>query len=541
MNALPSLRDPHARPANPLSADALAGSGPAVLPPILWPCCGVLIAGAIGSGHHDAWATVAVFAMVVLLLAFVVRSAGAGIVAVTLFALAAGLFRAQPIAERAVIWPTGNVNAIRGTVGAWPVPHGQTVLAPVAVVGVRTDSGWQSATATLRGALPTYPPLNRGDTVVIGGIATLQRNWWRDADGSVYGQWARIEQRDDPATLTDARHRAITRFIAGIERHVRSPEADLTAGMLLGEKAILDAPTRDALNATGTTQHVVISGWNISIVIGLFAALGRSISSRRRRVWALAALATVVVYTFAVGADLSVVRAAVMGGATLVAPLVGRRADPLVWLALACAAMTLIDPTVTHDLSFLLSCTATFGVLVIAPWLAEIARRTRAGRFYPRVTELSAVAVAAYLMTEPIILHAFGRVSLISPIVNIIVEPLVPVIMGFGFITALLSFIPIPFLADVAGLCTALPAWSFLRIISVAGALPMSAVQLPQPGFSIIALAYALPSCIACRTCWPVPGVRAGSITLRKTEAALYTLCFLGTLIVALAFAAWLQ
>jgi len=487
-----------------------------------------------------AWVAVTVFATAIGLLAVVARSAGVGRVAITLLALAAVLFRAQPIAERTVIWPTENTNAVRGTVETWPSPNGETVRTPVTIVAVRTKRGWQFATATLRATLPAYPPLNRGDVVVIGGIATLHRNAWPDADGALYGQWMRIERRDDPSSLTDIRYRAVTRFIAGIERHVRSPEAGLTAGMLLGEKTVLDAPTRDALNATGTTQHVVISGWNISIVIGLFAALGRNLSFRRRRVWALAALAAVVVYTFAVGADLSVVRAAVMGGAALIAPLIGRRPDPLVWLAIACAAMTLIDPTVTHNLSFLLSATATFGVLVVAPWLV-IAQRLPAGRAFPRITELGAVAIAAYLMTEPIILHTFGRASLISPIVNIIVEPLVPVIMGIGFITAVLSFVPIALFADIAGLCTALPAWLFLRIIYAAGGLPIAAVRLPQPGLGFTTLLYALPACLACRAYWLSPAICAAFVTVRKQDAALYGLGFVGTLILALVCAAWLR
>ncbi len=541
MNASPSPRDPYAITATaaPLPTRAIAGAG--ALPPILWPCGGVLIAGAIGSGHHDAWAAVAVFGAAILLLAVVARSAGAGIVAVTLIALAAGLFRAQPVAPRTVVWPVDGVNAVRGTVEAWPTPHGEMVQAPIAVVGARTESGWQPATATLRATLPAYPPLGRGDAVVIGGIATLERNWRPDADGSFYGQWARVEQPGDLTALTDVRHRVIARFIAGIERHVRSPEAGLTAGMLLGEKTTLDAPTLDALNATGTTQHVVISGWNISIVIGLFAALGRNLSIRRRRAWSVAALATVVVYTFAVGADLSVVRAAVMGGATLIAPLVGRRADPLVWLAIACATMTLVDPTVAQNLSFLLSCAATFGVLVVAPWLADSARRVPAGRRFPRATELAAVAIAAYLTTEPIILHAFGRVSLVSPVVNIVVEPLVPVIMAFGFITALLSFVPITLLGDVAGLCTAVPAWVFLRIVYAAGSLPISAVRLPQPGLGITAFLYVLPACIACRVCLDAPSIRAAFVAVRTRDAALYACGFVGTLIAALALAAWLR
>jgi competence protein ComEC len=230
-----------------------------------------------------------------------------------------------------------------------------------------------------------------------------------------------------------------------------------------------------------------------------------------------------------------------MGGAALVAPLVGRRSDPLVWLAIACATITLIDPTVTHNLSFLLSCAATFGVLVVAPWLADIMRRFRAGRVFPRGTEVGAVAIAAYLTTEPIILHAFGRVSLISPVVNFIVEPLVPIIMAAGFITALLSYIPFAIFGDVAGLCTALPAWLFLRVVYTAGALPFSAMQLPQPSLGLTTLIYALPACIAFRAYEFAPRIRAAFVAVRARDAALYGLGFLGTLIVALALAAWLQ
>ncbi|HEY8292218.1 MAG TPA: hypothetical protein VIG44_07015, partial [Thermomicrobiales bacterium] len=91
-------------------------SGQGELPPILWPCCGVLIAGTLGAGHHDAWAAVAVFAAIILLLAVTARSAGAGTVAVTLIALSAALFRSMPPTQQVVIWPAENVNAVRATV-----------------------------------------------------------------------------------------------------------------------------------------------------------------------------------------------------------------------------------------------------------------------------------------------------------------------------------------------------------------------------------------------------------------------------------------
>ncbi|MCA1666709.1 MAG: hypothetical protein LC793_04775, partial [Thermomicrobia bacterium] len=86
-------------------------------------------------------------------------------------------------------------------------------------------------------------------------------------------------------------------------------------------------------------------------------------------------------------------------------------------------------------------------------------------------------------------------------------------------------------------LCTALPAWLFLRIITAAGALPISVVQLPQPGLGVTALLYAIPASLAARAYWLPPMTRAPFLTLRKQDAALYALGFLGTLVAALAVA----
>lgn len=466
------------------------------IPYILWPSAAILVAAALGTGYHAVWSGALIAAGVAVALAALARTPAAWCIAALTIAFAGMVWHTSPPAERSIVWTAIPVNAVRGIVETWPTAHGTQVQAPITVFAARTDRGWEAARVTLRATVPSYPPLQRGDVVVVGGIATVRRGWWSDADGSLYGQWMRIERSDDGATPEDFRHRVVSRFIAGIDRYIRSPESGLTAGMLLGEKTVIDDQTRDALNATGTTQHVVISGWNLALVIGLFAALGRHAPVTRRVLWSVATLGAVALYTFAVGAELSVVRAAVMGCGGLVAPLVGRRADPLVWLGIASAIMVIHDPAAIRDLSFLLSCTATFGVLVVAPWLAKHATRLPVARSFPRLTELLAVAVGAQLMAEPIILHAFGRASLISPLVNLVVEPLVPLIMGLGGITALLSLLPFPLPATVTGICTALPASLFVTIIRNAADIPLGSIRLPQPGLVPTLLLYAIPAAV---------------------------------------------
>lgn len=285
----------------------------------------------------------------------------------------------------------------------------------------------------------------------------------------------------------------------------------------------------------------MISGWNLAIVIGLFIALGRHAPFRRRILWSVGTLGAVALYTFAVGAELSVVRAALMGCGGLIAPLVGRRADPLVWLGIASAAMVLHDPAAIRDLSFLLSCAATFGVLVVAPWLAARATRLPPLGAFPRLTDLLAVAVGAQLMTEPIILHAFGRASLISPLVNLLVEPLVPLTMALGGLTALLSFLPAALPATVAGVCTALPASLFLAIIRRAADIPAGAITLPQPGLPLTLLIYAVPAATVLWAEYVRPGVAVSLPRRMRRDLSLYAATFAVSLALALGVLRWLH
>jgi len=47
-------------------------------------------------------------------------------------------------------------------------------------------------------------------------------------------------------------------------------------------------------------------------------------------------------------------------------------------------------------------------------------------------------------MTLPLIIFQFGRLSLVAPLVNVLILPAIPVSMGLGFITGILSLIWLP-------------------------------------------------------------------------------------------------
>jgi competence protein ComEC len=142
------------------------------------------------------------------------------------------------------------------------------------------------------------------------------------------------------------------------------PHASLLQGILLGVESGIPKNLEDSFSATGTSHIVAISGFNISILAGIFAAFGKRLFGARRG--AVVAILGIAAYTLLVGAGASVVRAAIMGGLALVAQRIGRRALGLNTLAAAVIVMTLINPLAIWDVGFQLSAAATLGLVLYA-------------------------------------------------------------------------------------------------------------------------------------------------------------------------------
>jgi competence protein ComEC len=111
--------------------------------------------------------------------------------------------------------------------------------------------------------------------------------------------------------------------LATLYQFYPDPEASLVAGILLGVESGIPADVERAFQESGTTEIIAISGFNIAILSGLFAAVFGRLLGRWRG--AIVALTCIAVYTLLVRAGASVVRAALMGGLTLFAAQLGRR------------------------------------------------------------------------------------------------------------------------------------------------------------------------------------------------------------------------
>jgi competence protein ComEC len=275
-------------------------------------------------------------------------------------------------------------------------------------------------------------------------------------------------------------------LLGGLNDLVPEPEAALGAGILLGVRSAIAPEINDAFATAGLTHVVAISGWNIAIVAALVGAAVQPLARGPGGRWTRAAVAAVTVggYVLLTGASPSVVRAALMAVAMLVARLGGSRTHAASALALAAVLMLLAAPPVLWDVGFQLSLLATAGLV----WFgAPIERRLR--RWPPWIREPVALTLAAQLTTLPVVLVNFERLSLVAPAANVVVVPFVPVAMLFCAIAALVGVVDdaihVALVGDVLTWLAGGAAWLVLRVIVWLGtsvaSVPHAAVEVTVP------------------------------------------------------------
>ncbi|HEY6202448.1 MAG TPA: ComEC/Rec2 family competence protein [Candidatus Limnocylindria bacterium] len=253
---------------------------------------------------------------------------------------------------------------------------------------------------------------------------------------------------------------------------VPEPESGILLGIVLGERASVSPDLAYAFAVSGTTHLLAISGFNMTLV-GTAVALalrGRARPTMR----AVATVAAIVAYSLLVGLGPSVMRAALMASVASVGLASGRRAATANALCVAVTAMLFADPAAIADLGFLLSAAATAGLVL---WQAPLSARFA---LLPGVLrEGLATTLAASAPTLPIVAAAFGRVSLVSPVANLVAVPLFPPLMITGAAASVLGALSVDVARPVALVAYGC-ALALRIVVETFAALPIAAVGVPS-------------------------------------------------------------
>ena len=307
--------------------------------------------------------------------------------------------------------------------------------------------------------VPVFSDYRYGDRIIASGLLVTPPRWedfsYRDylARQGVFSIMRRARVRllergrGNPFwhTLYALRKKAQRVILQSIHE----PEASLLSGILLGLERGIPADLMEDFRRTGTSHIIAISGFNIAVLVGfLNGLLGRLVG---RRAWPFI-LIGVGAYTLLVGADATVVRAAIMGGLYVLAGAVGRTTYALVSLGFAALFMSAFNPFVLWDVGFQLSFAATLGLIVFVPWaekkleglLALYLPVSLFERAFNLLNEAVVVTLAAQIATLPLIIYYFGNLSLIGPAANFLVIPAQPGVMLWGAVSLLGGLLWLP-------------------------------------------------------------------------------------------------
>ena len=441
---------------------------------------------------------------------------------VLLAVLALGAWRAGPSGTEPADLPPGAIEAARGTVVDWPERGNRNDRAMVAIDAVRVAGEWRGATARARADVPLQPAIGRGDRVELYGYyrpaeaiplagfrASLQR---RGLHGQFRAFGASVVARGERDGLGARRVAGLDRLEESIRRRVPQPEAALVTGILLGDDGRLPKEQRQAFERTNTSHIMALSGWNIAIVAGCCALVGRRLGRARSWWWQGGSIAILWLYTGLVGGGASLMRAAIMGTLYLVAEATGRRGDALIALVVAATLMTAVAPATIFDLGFQLSCAATAGLVLCSGPLARALRRLPAP-----VAAGAAATLAAEGFTLPLVLHHFGQLSLVTLPANLLVEPLVPLVMAGSALTVAAEALWAP-LGALAGIVAWLPARLLLFSVELLGKLAWATVGTAMPSPPVVAALYATLGAAIVAPSW-LPALRVTGGRLREELA----------------------
>lgn len=215
------------------------------------------------------------------------------------------------------------------------------------------------------------------------------------------------------------------------------PHGSLMSGILLGNRIKLDQDLIDTFRAVGLTHIIAVSGYNLTILTANVTSIFWPLIGRKA-LWVSSAL--ILLFVVITGAPASILRAAAMALTVILAKYLGRPSRAVNILIFAAAVLVIFEPKIVFDVGFQLSVAATYGLVRLSPYLNRLLMRTKLPVL---LRQIMAETFSAILLTAPLIIAHFERLSVISPLSNILVLPLVPLVMTIGIIGALLMIIPV--------------------------------------------------------------------------------------------------
>lgn len=223
-------------------------------------------------------------------------------------------------------------------------------------------------------------------------------------------------------------------FITALQKNIPEPQVSLLIGLLFGSRSGFPASLREDYRRAGLSHIIVVSGYHLSLIADTLIRLFQAIGLTMPFVFWFS-LMTILLYTALAGFSPSVVRAAIMGGLILIAKVNSRLYNIKNALLGAAILMVWHNPKILRfDLGFQLSFLATLGLIYLYPYFSKIWKLEN--NSFLNWRQYFATTLAVIIFVLPWIFYQTGEISLIAPLANVLILPLIPLTMISGFLFA---------------------------------------------------------------------------------------------------------
>lgn len=280
------------------------------------------------------------------------------------------------------------------------------------------------------------------------------------------------------------------KFEQALNTNLHEPYSSLGVGIITGSKRSMPEDIANDLSVAGLTHIVALSGFNVTIIIMAITAI-LSCFLHKKKIFLIGIL-LVLAFVVMTGASPSVIRAGIFSLLILFGRTLGRKAYQTNVLLLTAVIMLALNPFIlADDLGFQLSFLAFCGIIYLSPVLAKSIESSII-RFLPKYIKAPLVeTLSAQIMVLPLISFAFGKISLIAPISNVLVLWVIPLAMLLSIIAGTVAII-VPYL----GIYLAYIAWPTLYYIvmvaKTSAKLPWAMVEINQGSYLLTIIFYLL-------------------------------------------------
>gem|GEM_PF-60924 len=278
--------------------------------------------------------------------------------------------------------------------------------------------------------------------------------------------------------------------------------AALLRGIVLGDRrALRDSAVEEDFRVLGLSHVLAVSGMHLGLVCALVLGVCR-IARLPRRLGLLGMVVAGAMFVIVTGMPTSAMRALAMVCVGALAESFGVRRDSIASLSAAVLALLIIAPWGVFSLGLQLSVLAVGGLLLFGSLAQAWSSACGVGPIEKPLGLMSLTCVAQGV-TTPVTAPVFGMFSILAPVANAVVLPLLPVALCCGLVGLLVQGAGIAalgrMLVTVAEQILTALAW----VVGALASLPGAAVMLGADGLTAGIIAVIISMVVWAR--WPLP------------------------------------